>query len=303
MLRLSKSLSVGLAVCLAAVPFGFVLGAAPEARSPASDARASRLHWYDDYAAAMDIARREERMLLLCFFAPGGDTACETFERETLGAASLEAKLSQVVRVKLPTDAVITVHGERITLLRHAAFAEMLGRPGLAMIDFVSKDSPNYGRVVSAFPLQGGKPYTVEQVSVMLDLPPGSLTQRTMIYAVRTHPDHPASTEGRFDPYLAEEAESQSRYQAQICLQGHHFWNRRFQRINRRLPPGCLASEVCAESWPDESLVEAAEDCVNCWRLSSGHWSAVRARHAVYAYDMKRGRNRIWYATGIFGRR
>jgi hypothetical protein len=59
---------------------------------------------------------------------------------------------------------------------------------------------------------------------------------------------------------------------------------------------------VCAESWPGENLVEAAIECVRCWRLSSGHWEAVRTQHTVYGYDMKRGSNDVWYATGIFGR-
>jgi hypothetical protein len=85
-------------------------------------------------------------------------------------------------------------------------------------------------------------------------------------------------------------------------LQGHHQWDTRFQRINTKLPPDTLACEVCAESWPGENLVEAAIECVRCWRFSEGHWSAVRAEHSVWGYDMKRGTNGIWYATGIFGR-
>lgn len=136
----------------------------------------------------------------------------------------------------------------------------------------------------------------------MLDLPPGTLTQRTLIYAVRTHPERPESTDGQPDPYLFDEAESHSEYQARIRLQGHHAWESRFHRINARLPAGCLASEVCAESWPGQGLLESAIECVRCWRFSSGHWSAVRQRHQVYGYDMKRGDNGVWYATGIFGR-
>ena len=63
------------------------------------------------------------------------------------------------------------------------------------------------------------------------------------------------------------------------------------------------AQEVVAESWPNESLVEACVDCVDSWRQSPGHWRAVRSRHPLFGYDIKRGRNGIWYATGIFGRR
>jgi hypothetical protein len=134
-------------------------------------------------------------------------------------------------------------------------------------------------------------------------LPEGSLTQRTLILAVRIHPDDPASTEGVFLTSLAKETESHSQYQARINRQGHHNWESRFHRISARLPGGDAAKEVCAESWPGMGLIAAAIDCVHSWRQSSGHWSAVRGRHAYYGYDMKRGSNGIWYATGIFSSR
>lgn len=126
-------------------------------------------------------------------------------------------------------------------------------------------------------------------------------TQRALIHAVRTHPDAPARANGTFDPVLAKEAERHSLHQARIQRQGHHNWDRRFRRINAALPDGLTAVEVCAESWPGESLAEAAAECVNSWRQSPGHWAAVSGACPVYGYDMKRGRNGIWYATGIFG--
>ena len=134
-------------------------------------------------------------------------------------------------------------------------------------------------------------------------LPPGTLTQRTLIYAVRVHPEKPASTDGELDRNLLEEAEGHSQYQADIRRQGHHFWELRFPRIIGRLPGGLTAREVCAESWSGENLVEAAIECVRCWRLSDGHWSAVMAVNRCFGYDMKRGSNGVWYATGIFGSR
>ena len=124
-----------------------------------------------------------------------------------------------------------------------------------------------------------------------------------MIYAVRIHPEAPASTQGIFHLALAEEAKSHAHHQASIQVQGHHSWDSRFHRINSKLPGNVLAQEVVAESWPNETLVEACVECVNSWRQSPGHWSAVRARHPLFGYDIKRGRNGIWYATGIFGRR
>jgi hypothetical protein len=142
--------------------------------------------------------------------------------------------------------------------------------------------------------------YRPEPVIAMLDLPPGTLTQRTMIFAVRTHPERPASAYGRFHPVLAGEAQSHSDHQARIRVQGHHSWETRFHRINARIGNGSSATEVVAESWPGETLVEAAIECVHSWRQSPGHWGAVRSSHAEFGFDMRRGGNGIWYATGIF---
>jgi hypothetical protein len=260
------------------------------------------LVWQTNYQEARDAADQQGRMLLILFCRPGRCALGEQFEAETLSDPEIRKKLADVVKVKLPLDAQTAVEGKPVELLKTEAFAEMKGLPGLAMIDLRAKGSKYYGQVVSVFPFLGDRVYTVDEMREILDLPSGSLTQRTMIYAVRTHPEHPASTKGEFHPVLAEEAESHSEYQARIGLQGHHFWETRFHRINARLPAGLMASEVCAESWPGQGLLESAIECVRCWRLSSGHWSAVRAQHRVFGYDIKRGSNGIWYATGIFGR-
>ena len=115
-------------------------------------------------------------------------------------------------------------------------------------------------------------------------------------------PRLPASTQGQFNGVLADEANRHSSHQAAILVQGHHNWESRFHRINTRLPSGVLAQEVVAESWPAENLVDACVDCVDSWRHSPGHWEAVRTRHPLFGFDIQRGRNGIWYATGIFGR-
>lgn len=269
----------------------------------ASGAEPAELAWRADYAAAHETARIEGRMLLVLFSRPEPDSLGRRFESEVLSEPAVRDKLQDYVLLKLPLDATVRRDGEEVEVLKEAAFAEMLGREGLAIVDFANKDKKYYGCVVSTFPFLRGGLYTAEQTRVMLTLPPGTLTQRTLIYAVRTHPERPASTDGQVDENLAEEAESHSDHQARIRLQGHHNWSTRFHRINRLLRGGLLAREVCAESWPGENLVEAAIECVRCWRLSSGHWSAVRARHQVFGYDMKRGDNGVWYATGIFGSR
>jgi len=260
------------------------------------------IDWLADYAEGVEQAREQGKMLLVLFCDCRNSELCRCFEANSLADIRVRKRLQDYVCVKLDVKATIPMGGKPTRLLGQSAFREMLGRPGIAIIDFTKEDDPLYGKVVSTFPLTRQFRYPPEQMLVILNLPRGTLTQRTMIYAVRVHPERPASTRGQVNAYLVSEAASHSKHQARIRNQGHHNWDSRFHRINARLPGSLRAVEVCAESWPGEHLVEAAVECVDCWRQSSGHWSAVRAYHPVYGYDIRRGSNGIWYATGIFGK-
>jgi len=258
--------------------------------------------WHHDYAQAQRLARLQGKMLFVYFHPQETSAAQQGFESITLRDERVREKLRGMVLAKLPVDATITIEGKETKLLDHRSFREMLHRPGIAMVDYRSDDPKLNGQVVSEFPFQRGAFQKRNSLRVMLDLPEGTLTQRTMIYAVRMHPETPASTRGELSNVLADEAESHSSHQANIRSQGHHQWESRFHRINRRLG-GATSREVVAESWPGQSLVEAAIECVHSWRQSPGHWSAVKSRHGRFAYDIKRGRNGIWYATGLFANR
>lgn len=272
-------------------------------RRPTESHALAEATWLADYGAAVDRTQREKRMLLVYFCREDGSGGCGEFESQTLSDGEVTASLKPYVLLRLPTDAAVALEGSTAVLLKHPSFAEMVGLPGIAIVDYSDPTASYYGQVVSTFPFLRGRAYTPAQMTVILALPPGFLTQRTMIYAIKTHPERPQSASGKLDAYLASEAESHSEYQARVRRQGHQAWETRFQRINRRLPGGLLAAEVCAESWPGQCLLEAAIDCVRSWRQSSGHWSSVRAFQPVFAYDMHRGSNGIWYATGIFGKR
>jgi hypothetical protein len=240
-------------------------------------------------------------MLFLFFHEGEKDAARKAFEGRTLSSGMLEPFADRYVWAKVPTTATITIDGKETKVLSHAAFHEMLGRQGIAIVDYQHEGREHFGRVVSAFPFRRGTYYTTKALSIILDLPAGTLTQRTMVYAVRRHPEAPASATGPMSRTLAGEAQSHSRHQATIGVQGHHNWDSRFHRINSRLP-GMTAEEVVAESWPNKDLVTACIDCVDSWRQSSGHWSKVQGRHRMFGYDIKRGGNGIWYATGLFAR-
>jgi hypothetical protein len=260
--------------------------------------------WLNDYAEAVRKAKSEQKMLLVHFCQPG-DANGAAIER-TLSAPQNRLKVQRFVLARLSTGAQIQQQGRTTRLLDHGSFSELRGGQGLAVIDYAHLKQPYYGYVVSALPTIGGRYYQFrpEHVATVLDLPAGTLTQRTMVFAVRTHPERPASTYGDPDPVLFDEATSHSTYQARIRYQGHHGWGSRFQRILGRLAGrnrfGGAPVEIVAESWPNQDLNDACVDCVQSWRQSSGHWGNVRAQHASYGYDIRRGENGIWYATGIF---
>lgn len=184
-----------------------------------------------------------------------------------------------------------------ISLIQSTFLKEIREGPGVCVIDYAHE--PRKGQVVSVLPRRDGKYYQFAQqdLSLLAYLPTGSLTQRSMILAVRRHADVPRSTDGGCDIMLCEAAAAHSAHQAKLQKQGHHGWKLRSQQISDHRGP---AVEVCAESWPDQDLLDSCVDCVSCWRQSPGHWRAVSSEHSAYGYDIRRGTNSIWYATGIF---
>ncbi|MDA7978107.1 MAG: hypothetical protein MPJ50_04975 [Pirellulales bacterium] len=282
---------------------GVAMIALSTSRMEASEDVKETIRWKTDYRVAMRSAREQQKMLFVLFSDPANANVAEAYLENSLAEELTPELREKYVWLRLDTDAAIEVDGERTVLLNHAAFADMQGREGVAIIDLENTEAKYYGYVVSQFPFRPGTYYGRHKTRVILNLPPGTLTQRTMTFAVRIHPESPQSTLGEQSEVLLAEAESQSRYQAQIGVQGHHSWDSRFHRINARLPGGLRSQEVVAESWPGKNLVDACIDCVDSWRYSSGHWGAVRRRQPLFGYDIKRGRNGIWYATGIFGNR
>ncbi len=259
--------------------------------------------WLDDYGQAMKEAKQRQQMMLVYFHKDGVTSAKDALCRKLASDAKLRPWIEKHVLVRIPMSHTAQVKGKQIQLIRHSAYAELQGQAGIAVIDFQNPDGKFYGHVVSIYPLSLPGALTTKDLSALLSLPKGSLTQRTLILAVRIHPEGPASTDGTLLAVLASESEAQAALQARITNQGHHNWESRFHRISAKLPGGMLAEEVCAESWPGEGLIAAALDVVHSWRQSGGHWRAVRGRHRFYGYDMKRGHNGIWYATGIFSNR
>lgn len=108
---------------------------------------------------------------------------------------------------------------------------------------------------------------------------------------------------GQPDDTLQLAAEKHAEYQASVCEQGHQRWGLRRSVLRRALPEFTWIEEVANESWPGQDELAAAEEMFKSWRKSAGHWSYVNGECDIYGYAMALGRNRVWYACGIFGRR
>ena len=264
---------------------------------PLAPSPAAAVQRIDDYAAATAAARQAGAMLLVSIepqTAAAHDPAGSHLDRADVQQRFAASGTPWVFcRLGLHDGGAALVADPGLNAMRRGA--------GLFVVDHAH---PEYaGRVVSILPRTPGKYYRFEPAHVdqLPSLPTASLTQRSLILAVRIHPESPRSTEGACDPGLCSEAAAHSEHQARLRRQGHHGWDARSRRVAGGMGAGS-ASEVCAESWPDQDLLDSCVDCVASWRQSSGHWNAVRSPQAAYGYDIRRGSNGIWYATGIFRR-
>jgi hypothetical protein len=267
------------AALLALLPTAIVAATIPS--SPA--APVSAVQRIDDYATATEAARAAGAMLLVSVEPNAGESPLDRPGLEERFAAGG----TPWVFCRPDAAAASALAADR-------ALVEMRGGAGVFVVDH-AHDAWR-GRIVSVLPRTPGKYYRFEpsHLDSLASLPEGSLTQRSMILAVRLHAERPRSTEGFCDPGLCGAAEAHSAHQARIRRQGHHGWEPRSQRL------GGAASEVCAQSWEHQDLLDSCVDCVASWRQSSGHWRAVSGSHAAYGYDIRRGSDGIWYATGIF---
>ena len=244
----------------------------------------------DDYATAKEAARQSQSMLLVSVeptAASPADAAGQYLERPDVQQRFATCGTPWVF-------CRVSMQDTGAGLVGDPSLVEMRRGPGVFVVDHAHAEFA--GRIVSILPRTPGKYYrfSPSHLDALASLPAGTLTQRSLILAVRVHPEHPQSTEGMCDPRLCQEAAAHSVHQASIRKQGHHNWQTRSQRI------GGGASEVCAESWENQDLLDSCIDCVASWRQSSGHWNAVRSPQGAYGYDIRRGSNGIWYATGIF---
>ena len=271
------------------------------------------IYWETDYEYARDTAKISSRFLLIYLCADDESeipatlaalpvvSACRKFDTVVLDDSFVRSGLCRYVLLKLPIDAQITDEdGVETAIYSLPGFEHLVGHPGLIVIDFESRNKPYYGEVVGILPFLQGFCPTTEQVETFLDLPPGTLTQRTLTYAVRVHPHRPLSANGEPAPAVMQAATDHALFQAERGVLGHHNFGARSYRTQAALGEAGSPSEICAQTQSGLGLFEGATAAMRAWRHSSGHWSIARKYHRYYGYDMVRGKNGAWYAVGFF---
>ena len=108
-------------------------------------------------------------------------------------------------------------------------------------------------------------------------------------------------TTGTLNPVFVEACEEHVKLMAQHNQQGHPGWYNRYLYLRRRFPKLRIV-EIASQSWPNQTLQEAAKDAFTIsWPASPGHWRVANMSCIFYGASMKQGRNGITYCSMIVG--
>ncbi|MFL5245487.1 MAG: hypothetical protein ACJ8FY_25615 [Gemmataceae bacterium] len=261
---------------------------------------ASNPGWHTDYESAYRQAVTDKKDLVIYFRE---DSRLD----EALSIKRMRRRSRDYVFLTIPAS----YRYDGMRLLDQPALQDMAGQPGLAIVSLHDRSLPTHNQVISAHPFTGSRyawapAYGPDEIHLILDLPRrATLTQRSMIYAVSVHPERPRSVYAAAHPAFLGHAERHSIRQASMHNQHHANLIATMGVLSSEMGEGVGGgSEVVAESWGNfvggETVLEAAFSCVDAWRHSPGHWSAVSGNHRYFGYDIARASNGTWYATGIF---
>lgn len=258
--------------------------------------------WLTDYDQATKQAVKEKKDLFI-LIQDKNDLA------DAVSDADVAKRLKGFVCLRVPVN--YQYKGE--AFLDHPGMGDMVGKPGIIIVSMHDEKLATHWQVISAHPITASRyrwvpAYGVEQVNIILDLPKhATLSQRSMIYAVRVHPEQPASVYAECHPAFLGHAERHSQRQASAQNQHHANLSSVMRQLGGEVGGGLgSASEVVAESWGrfvgGENVLEASFSCIDAWRGSPGHWGSVAGRHRYFGYDIAQSGSGKWYATGIFAR-
>jgi hypothetical protein len=254
--------------------------------------------WHDSYVRAVVEATEKAKLLFIVFEKPGSHEITDVVEKVPVD--------SEHVYLRLPTESKLETNDGEIVLREDGFFNDLTTKTGIVVIDLLHKDKEKlYKQVVSVLPAHR---ITATNIETVIGLPYATLTQRSMVWAIRTHFRGPQSTQGYPDEALMAHAERHSNRmiaderRTPSYLSGS-MWVTPAMRHDMSHPG---SSEILVSSWPHRPIrdvMDAAEELIRGWHdayrgVPTGHWGVVMRRARAYGYDMK-SVNGFWLATGV----
>lgn len=258
--------------------------------------------WHQDYLAAYQQAIQDKRMLVM-LFRDGSNPDSSESRTSGFGAEELQPLLDNYVRVSLPISAIApggSATAPSTRLIEHRSFRHLRGQAGIAIVDLTDAQGPNYGRVVSALPLPADGRYSPEVLSNLLQLPTGSVGQRSVVLAVRTGVSGENFTSGEPNSQLAQLANRNARLMAQADQAGSYEQAERVTAIRESFGDGINIGELLFATEGTASVQEAAIQAVTKWMQSPEDRRVLTQPSFAYGIELFQSPNsQRWFATCI----
>ena len=270
--------------------------------TPTPTKNVAALIWHQDYLAGYQQAMQEKRPLLMQFRDISEPDVSES-RIAGFGASELQPLLENFVRVSMPVGSIVpgqTTGQAPSRLLDHRSFRHLNGKAGVVIIDLTEPSAANFARVVSALPLPSDGRFSPEILSKLLQLPAGSIGQRTLLLSIRTATSAPDFTVGEQQPLLNQLANRNARLMAQAEIVGSYEQGGRVAAITEAFGTEAKIGELLYATEGTSTVQEAAIGAVRQW-LSTPADKALMSRPATaYGIELFQSQtSQRWFATCI----
>lgn len=243
------------------------------------------LTWHQDYQTAYQQAI-QQRQRLLVVFRDTIDPDSINSPSTGLAGPELTPLLTDFVRLAMPANTTIPGQEGGTLLLEHRAFRHLNVQPGIVIVDLTDPESAWYGRVVSALPQPPGGRYTAELVQPFLDLPPGTVTHRSLLFAMRN-----ANPQSQFAAIVGLDtlnrlADRNCRFMAQYGQTGAFDAAHRQSVIETEFGPDAQVRELTFATDDNRTIQDAAILAVESWIADRDNFRMLNGAVDAYGLEM-----------------
>lgn len=271
---------------------------APEGeRQPEPATTVGTLTWHQDYQTAYQQATEQKRRLLVVF----RDTVDpDSINSPSVGLAGPELTplLKDFVRLALPANMTIPGQEGGTLLLEHRAFRHLNVQPGIVIVDLTDPESSWYGRVVSALPQPPSGRYSAELVRPLLELPPGTVTHRTLLLALQNANPESQFATGESEGVLNQLADRNCRFMTQYGQAGLFDAEYRQSVIASQFGSTAVVRELTFATDDTRTIQDAAILAVESWVSDPDSFRMLNGAIDAYGLEMFQGPDSgRWFVT------